>query len=246
MITDSESTVVVARETNIHETTVPVTEYSTTGPTTLPSVLDNLADNQCTLIQDQMKCTDKTGYWCVNDGSLLCKPEPDGWLVWLRRVDGSVLFNRTWDEYAAGFGDPDGNYWLGLEKLHLLTGTGRWFKLRVEMGSWHYPYIEWAQYDDFSIGNNTTIYQLQVDGFTGNTSSDGLWYNRGKVFSTTSSCASSFAGGGGWWYGSCSQTFHTAVIGGPGDSYVPYMWWHSAFGTLNQALKHMTLKIAYF
>ena len=193
-----------------------------------------------------MKCTHKTGYWCVNDGSLLCKPEPDGWLVWLRRVDGSVSFNRNWNEYVAGFGDPDGNYWLGLEKLHLVTGTGTRFKLRVEMGSWHYPYIEWAQYDEFSIGNNAIKYKLRTGIFTGNTSYNAMGNNEGNVFSTTSSCARDWGGGGGWWYRGCSQTFPTALIGGPGDSYTPYMWWLQSFGELNQALKHMTLKIAYF
>ena len=67
-----------------------------------------------------------------NEGSLLCKPDSDGWLVWLRRVDGSVLFNRTWVEYVAGFGESGGNYWLGLENLHLITGTGKKYKLYLE------------------------------------------------------------------------------------------------------------------
>ena len=67
---------------------------------------------------------------------MLGKPGSDGWLVWLRRVDGLLRFNKHWDAYVAGFGDPDGNYWLGLEKLHLLTGTGTKFKLRIELESW--------------------------------------------------------------------------------------------------------------
>ena len=93
-------------------------------------------------------------YWYCEHIRLRCAK--DGWLVWFRRVDGSVTFNRQWNEYAAGFGDPDGNYWLGLEVLHHLNETGTMFKLRVEMGSWHNPHIEWAEYDDFSIGGERT------------------------------------------------------------------------------------------
>ncbi|XP_017835331.1 fibrinogen C domain-containing protein 1-like [Drosophila busckii] len=45
----------------------------------------------------------------------------NGWIVIQRRIDGSVNFNQTWDEYQHGFGELRGNLWLGLERLHLLT-----------------------------------------------------------------------------------------------------------------------------
>ncbi|XP_018023365.1 ficolin-1-A, partial [Hyalella azteca] len=55
-----------------------------------------------------------------------------GWTVVLLRQDGSVMFNRTLDEYIQGFGDPSGEVWIGLETLHALTNS-RPHQLRVEL-----------------------------------------------------------------------------------------------------------------
>ena len=30
-----------------------------------------------------------------------------------RRIDGSVDFDRDWSDYLEGFGDKNGEYWLG-------------------------------------------------------------------------------------------------------------------------------------
>ncbi|XP_071795634.1 coagulation factor VIII-like [Asterias amurensis] len=50
-----------------------------------------------------------------------------GWIVFQRRVNGSVNFNRSWAEYKKGFGSMDGEFWLGNEILHKLTDAeGNW------------------------------------------------------------------------------------------------------------------------
>jgi len=176
---------------------------------------------------------------------------PDGWLVWLRRVDGSVSFDRDWADYKAGFGDYNGNLWLGLCQLHTITNSGN-YKLRAEMEAWGGE-KKWAEYGTFRVAAESDNYRLTIDDYNSDsTAYDYMYYDNNRQFTTRDAdhdgrsdgnCAVP-RGGGGWWYNWCSYVTATAVIGNQGDSGLPYMFWYAAFnGDPGQALKSMTLMI---
>ena len=209
----------------------------------------NLLDNQCMKLPSTFQCGEVPGYICVKNNTMICKLDSNGRLAWLRRVDGWVPFNRTWDEYVAGFGDVSGSFWLGLEKLHLITQAQN-TTMYVELESWKED-IEWARYNYFYIAGRDTNYKLHLEGFSGVTRWDALKDYVGTPFSTLDkdhdemegNCAVEQGDGGGWWYRKCSNTFPTARLGGPLDNHQPYIYWFLAFGEYWPALKSITMKI---
>ncbi|KAK2909470.1 hypothetical protein Q8A67_005307 [Cirrhinus molitorella] len=79
-------------------------------------------------------------------------------------MDGSVSFYRPWKEYKRGFGNVEGEYWLGLENIYQLTRKKQ-YMLRVDMEDFGGNKV-FALYSSFSVDCETDGYQLHVSGFT--------------------------------------------------------------------------------
>jgi Fibrinogen beta and gamma chains, C-terminal globular domain len=73
------------------------------------------------------------------------------------------LWKQPYSSYKSGFGFNGTEFWLGLERIHLLTSTVK-YRLRVELISTT-NYIYWIEYSTFAVGDEArTQYQLSVVG----------------------------------------------------------------------------------
>ncbi|XP_033622490.1 tenascin-X [Fukomys damarensis] len=160
---------------------------------------------------------------------VFCDMETDGggWLVFQRRMDGQTDFWRDWEEYAHGFGNISGEFWLGNEALHSLTQAGD-YSMRVDLRAGDEAVF--AQYDSFRVGSAAQNYRLHLEGYHG-TAGDSMSYHSGSVFSARDrgpnnlliSCAVSYRGA--WWYRNC----HYANLNGLYGSAVDHQgvsWYH--------------------
>ena len=88
-----------------------------------------------------------------------------GWLVFQKRLDGSVNFYRGWTEYKRGFGSLTGEFWLGLDEIHRLTSSGK-YKLRVDLEDFAGKFT-YAEYAMFKVGSEREKYKLSVGSYSG-------------------------------------------------------------------------------
>lgn len=143
--------------------------------------------------------------WCDFDSS-------GGWMVIQRRVDGTMDFFKRWTEYEQGFGNLWGEYWLGLNKMHLLTPSA--VPLSVYLEGFD-GVSAWANYSSFRIGDLVSQYTLSVSGFSGSAGDSLVWHNGYKFTAwdrdndiDSRNCAEVYTGA--WWYRAC----HTSNLNG--------------------------------
>ena len=136
--------------------------------------------------------------------------DPDGWVVFQRRVSNEVDFYRGWYDYVNGFGDPSANYWMGLENIHLYTsscssGYARLF-IYLETFSGEAGY---AHYPTFSLGDASTYYTITSSGYSGTLGGSAMPDN--VQFSTFDADHDTYSGNcallyqGAWWYTVCHR-----------------------------------------
>ncbi|XP_068214890.1 fibrinogen-like protein 1 [Palaemon carinicauda] len=160
-----------------------------------------------------------------------------GWTVIIQRQEEipPLNFARTFEEYATGFGRPDGEFWIGNRILHALSGN-KPQTLLVEARSLGGVSRE-ARWTSFSVGSEETEFTLSVAGYLSNsTMGDGLTPHfsarhnaNGMKFSTIdrknkNKCSD--LGGGGWWFNHCYGVNPTAPRGVEGNiRTLNYFFW---------------------
>ncbi|KAK5640481.1 hypothetical protein RI129_011292 [Pyrocoelia pectoralis] len=134
-----------------------------------------------------------------------------GWTVIQNRFDGTQDFYQNWHDYKHGFGNLGGEFWLGLDNIHQLTGSIV-NELLIELQDLDLE-SKSAYYSAFSIGSEVEGFPLKVLGGYSGDAGDSLLYHAGSRFSSKDmdqdgwpegSCAQ--AHGGAWWYRSCDMS----------------------------------------
>ena len=171
---------------------------------------------------------------------VFCDMETDGggWTVIQRRVDDKVDFQRNWYDYKHGFGDLTGNFWIGLENMHILAGPSKGATLRIELKhllkgntTLH------AKYGTFMIADETDGYRLNVADYSGNagdafTMTPSNMITNGMKFTTfdrdndlngNGNCAINFSGG--WWFRHCHNCHLNALYPKSPTTSASYMSW---------------------
>jgi len=136
--------------------------------------------------------------------------DKEGWTVIQRRFDGTVDFYRPWDDYSRGFGQLSGEFWLGLENMHLLTAVQP-YELRVEALGWNGKLYHTA-YENFQVLDELKEYKLLIGNMTKGNTEDVMSSVNGTGFTTwdrdndewySANCAEYYRGG--FWLPNCGS-----------------------------------------
>ena len=169
-----------------------------------------------------------------------------GWTVFQRRVDELVDFYRNWAAYVTGFGDLEGNLWVGLDKLHAMTAAYN-TELHVYMDTFEEE-SAWALYGYFHIGDADSKYELNIGNYSG-TAGNSMGGHNGQKFTTYDqdndvyggNCAVAYKGA--WWYSAChSSNLNGLYLSGHHASTAIGVNWHPYKGH-NYSLKTVVMKI---
>lgn len=176
-----------------------------------------------------------------------------GWTVILARYPAHEDhhhrhdFNRSWNQYKQGFGDINGEFWIGNDVLHSLTRDVP-NQLRVTLADWSGDSAV-STWDYFRIGSESDQYRLSVGKYHKNsTGGDALSHHNNHAFSTydhdhdiddLDHCAQRY--GGGWWYFRCFESHPTGKALPPNEVSRHAIVWRPWKAT--NGLKNVTMMI---
>ncbi|XP_035772761.1 fibrinogen-like protein 1 [Anopheles albimanus] len=167
-----------------------------------------------------------------------------GWMVIQRRREGILNFTRNWTDYRNGFGEPGGEVWIGLERLHQFTKV-RPCELYIGLSDFSNNH-KYALYNSFLIGNEAEGYNLKILGAYSGTAGDALTHHKGMKFSTAdqdndahanANCAKTYHGG--WWFNSCHLAFLNGLhrnVNGKENPMIGWFGFHNEWRGLRSTL----------
>jgi len=139
--------------------------------------------------------------------------ENEGWIVIQKRNERLLNFNQNWENSKNGFGDLNGEFWLGLENIHQLT-KNKDMILRVDLIDTDDNEL-YVQYENFYIGDETLNYVFLASGHSGQIGdifNEGKYTAMGQSFTTfdrdndklDENCAVKYPSA--WWHKDCFRT----------------------------------------
>ncbi|XP_061696352.1 angiopoietin-related protein 4 [Syngnathoides biaculeatus] len=145
---------------------------------------------------------------------VFCEMTADGgWTVVQNRQDGSVDFDQLWSAYEKGFGNLNGEFWLGLEKIHSIAKNGG-YVLQIKLSDWGNDLASIRL--PFQLGGEETHYSLRIQEVTtfsplesalGSDAASGLPFStrdQDNDHKKDANCAKHLSGG--WWFSNCGQS----------------------------------------
>ncbi|XP_070137777.1 angiopoietin-related protein 4-like isoform X2 [Drosophila bipectinata] len=203
---EKEDQKVIIEKENNDSNVNSVTKVEATNTTTSPSNSEKPIRDRCPATQGtfsfypeiQIPGFEPFEVGCYSDLMI-----GSGWMEVYFKSSGSTEFNSTYEEYINGFGDPKGLWFIGLEKLHILTN---WKPHKV------YIYDFYGRYSircaNFVVGDKGEGYMLKkLEGCTGDISHFNLTqgtkfsaYDRDEDGNLDKNWAKEL--GFGWWFSS--------------------------------------------
>uniref|UniRef100_A0A6J0UM27 Fibrinogen-like protein 1-like protein n=1 Tax=Pogona vitticeps TaxID=103695 RepID=A0A6J0UM27_9SAUR len=140
----------------------------------------------------------------------------NGWtIIQQNTYNTEITWSETWTTYKYGFGNLEGDHWLGNEYIRLITEQ-KWYKVRINLVDADNNH-RYAEYDSFVLQDENHGYAVKLGTYEGN-AGDSLSSSQLKNMhdnmkfsckdkdndrTTLQNCAD--ANGGGWWYDSCQN-----------------------------------------
>lgn len=126
------------------------------------------------------------------------KTDGGGWLLIERRKSGEDRFyQRSASLDWLNFGDISGDFWMGLDIIHMLTAK-KPMELMVEI-----KYCDGKlgrfKYDKFEVGPAESQFQLHLDPGKDDSLGEGLGSSNGQHFGSDTVVASQHLSAGWWW-----------------------------------------------